>query len=118
MYKIPVVNPDSIRYAIHGQRYLKSAEPLVWAHAKIMVRSLFLAGHSTVILDATNTLAYRRDLWKDDAWDVKYAVFNTSKDECIRRARAIDDEYIVPVIEEMAAEFEPLDMDADIYYES
>lgn len=106
---IPVVNPDSIRLAIHGQRYLASAEPLVWAHAKIMVRSLFLAGHTKVILDATNTLIYRRELWNDEAWDVVYKVFDTTPEECIRRSRALNDEYIVPVILKMASEFEPLD---------
>lgn len=50
----PIVNPDSIRLAIHGQVYLKSAEPFVWATAGTMVRSLFLTGHEEVILDATN----------------------------------------------------------------
>lgn len=46
----PVVNPDAIRLALHGQAFLQEAEPLVWVMAKYMVEALFLAGHSTVIL--------------------------------------------------------------------
>lgn len=103
----PIVNPDSIRIAIHGQRFVPDAEPFVWATAKAMVRALFLAGHQTVILDATNTTKKRRVEWFDDRWTTFFKVFATSTAECMERAK--DDAEIKPVIERMAAQWEPLD---------
>jgi predicted kinase len=105
----PVVNPDAIRLALHGERFIAQAEPHVWAIAKTMVRALFLAGHDKVILDATSISPGRRGEWNSTDWANRYVVFKADEKECIRRARAIDDEYIVPVIERMAREFVPLD---------
>lgn len=105
----PVVNPDSIRLAIHGQRFVATAEPFVWATAKVMVRSLFLAGHQTVILDATNVTKKRRMEWFDAEWATLFKTINTPKEECVTRARAEGDEEIVPVIERMDSDYEPLD---------
>jgi len=45
--------------------------------AKYMVQSLFLAGHDTVILDATNTTAQRREEWDSTDWNVEYKLFET-----------------------------------------
>jgi predicted kinase len=104
----PVVNPDSIRYALHGQRFLWEAEPMVWTMARYMVRSLFLTGHRIVILDATNIKVHRREEWQSEQWETYYKQFKTPAEECIRRALALEDQYIVPIIERMAAEFEPL----------
>lgn len=103
----PIVNPDSIRLAIHGQRFVSDAEPFVWATAKVMVRALFLAGHQTVILDATNSTRKRRSEWFDERWATFFKVIGTSKEECLSRAN--DDAEIHPVIERMAAQWEPLD---------
>lgn len=102
----PVMNPDSIRLALHGQRFAANAEPMVWAIAKVMVRSLFGAGHKTVIVDATNTTKKRRDEWQSWEWGTFFKVFDTSKEECLRRAEG--DAEILPVIERMHAAFEPL----------
>ena len=104
----PIVNPDAIRVAIHGQRFLATAEPLVWAIAKTMVRSLFLAGHSRVVLDATNVTAARRAEWEGilEGVEVVPEVVLTSPDECIRRALSMNDHEIVPVIERMAAQWD------------
>ena len=98
---LPIVNPDSIRLALHGQPFLKDAEPMVWVIAKYMVTSLFLAGHSKVIVDATNTTQKRRDEWEDKRWKCSLKIFDTSKDECIERARKSDNEYLIPIIEQM-----------------
>lgn len=102
----PIVNPDSIRLALHGQRFQLEAEPMVWAIARYMVRSLFLAGHDTVILDATNTTVSRRDEWISREWKTTLHVVPTCRDECVRRALEQDDLYIVPVIDRMAAQIE------------
>lgn len=123
----PIVNPDSVRLAIHGERYLASAEPFVWATTKAMVQSLFLAGHDTVILDATNIRKNIRDNWVSIGGEGKtsnlfpYAVrfyhVPTSKETCIARALGMNDSYIIPVIEKMAAEYEPLDVTEIRYHD-
>lgn len=99
----PVVCPDAIRLVLHGQAFRKEAEPIVWATAKLMVAALFEAGHDTVILDATNLTSKYRDEWKDARWIRQYQVFDTSKEECIKRAITTNQEYLVPVIERMDA---------------
>jgi predicted kinase len=50
----PVVCPDAIRYCTTGKRWWGPIEYHIWATAKTMVRSLFLAGHKIVILDSTS----------------------------------------------------------------
>lgn len=99
----PVVNPDSIRLAATGRRYHQDFEPMVWAMAKIFVRSLFLAGHDTVIVDATNNTEERRELWVDDLWVRTFVVMDIAAATCIARAQKKDDARIIPVIERMAA---------------
>jgi predicted kinase len=99
---IPVVSPDAIRLALHGQTYASEAEPFVAAIAKTMVRSLFLAGHSVVIVDATHMTRKRRDAWKSPKWTTRFKVFATPKDECIRRAHRKNQAGLVPTIERMA----------------
>lgn len=105
---LPIVNPDSIRIALHGQRFIGEAEPMVWAMAKYMVAALFEAGHDSVILDATNTTRARRDEWVDKRWTRKFVNIPTTKTECIHRALKLNDEYIIPIIEKMAGQFVPV----------
>lgn len=107
----PIVCPDAIRYALHGQRFIDLAEPVVWSTAKLMVRSLFLAGHDYVILDATNTTRRARDEWRSPMWHLRFLHITTSAEECHRRAIALNDEYIRPHIDRMAAQFEALGED-------
>lgn len=110
---VPVVNPDSIRLALHGQRFLQSAESIVWAHAYLMARALLISGHDRVIVDATNVTRGRRNQWimqVGDLAEVRFVVFDTSPDECKRRALATNDEYILPVIDGMAEQFELSDI--------
>jgi predicted kinase len=97
----PIVCPDQIRYALHGERFIPQAEGFVWATAKIMVRSLFLAGHKTIVLDATSITAGRRDEWIDPLWMRKFIVMDVSVEACVSRAMANDDKEIVPIIERM-----------------
>ena len=101
----PIVNPDSIRLSLHGQRFVASAEPFVWAIARVMVESLFTAGHTRVILDATNTVAAHRRQW-NGSWRLAHKVIDTSASECI--ARAQNDQEIISVIAKMAQEYDPL----------
>jgi predicted kinase len=103
----PVVNPDSIRLALHGHAYIGSAEPMIWAVAKLMTASLFKAGHDTVVLDATNTTVARRAEWlKPDEWEVEYRSFKTPTEVTIERAHLTGKPELIPVIERMAAEMQ------------
>jgi predicted kinase len=104
--KIPIVNPDSIRMVLHGTPFRQEAEPLVWSIAKIMVASLFEAGHKEVILDATNINKFRRKEWEDVRWANQYYIFNTCRDECLRRAEYNSQDYLFPVIDSMASRLE------------
>jgi predicted kinase len=107
----PIVCPDAIRLALHGQRFQPLAESFVWAIAKIMVRALFAAGHRTVIVDATNTTRKRRDDWRDPTWHLSFHELDVPAEECRRRARLLGDGEIIAVIDQMAAKFEPVAAD-------
>ena len=112
----PIVCPDAIRLALHGERFLKTAEPMVWAIATYMVRAIFLAGHDVVIFDATNVTKNRRDVlseWavmpgQENLYKVRFKVIETSCAECILRAQGEGDEEIIPVIKVMFDKWEPL----------
>lgn len=98
---LPIVNLDSIRLSIHGFRYIEEAEPLIQCFAKYMVKSLFLAGHNKIILDATNLTKERREIWKNENWICEFKYFNTSKNLCIERAKMSGKSYLIPFIEIM-----------------
>lgn len=111
----PVVCPDAVRLAMHGRRFAVEAEPFVWAVAKCMVRALFMAGHKTVILDATNVSRKRRDEWRSPEWGTYFKVFNTSPALCITRAERQGDTEILPVIDRMAGEWQNLADDEPVW---
>ncbi len=102
----PIVNPDAIRLVLHGQPFISEAEPLVWLSAKYMVKALFLAGHDTVILDATNTTERGRREWLSKDWRTSYALFRATPEVCEERALANGQEYLLPVIRRMAKQLE------------
>lgn len=106
---LPIVSPDSIRLALHGKRFEALAEDMVWSIVFIMIRSLIMAGNDKVIVDATHVSEKRRAVYRDKfpGYKISYKVFHSTKDECIRRALALNDQEIVPIIEKMAAECEP-----------
>jgi len=104
----PIVSKDSIRLALHGKRFDGEREAEVHHISKVMIRSLFNAGHSVVVLDETNTTTGRRNSCYSPDWEVRFKVFNTSDVECVRRAMAMKDYDIISVIERMSAQWEPL----------
>lgn len=113
---LPIVNPDAIRLATHGQRFWAPAERRVWADAYHMVRCLFLAGHTTVIVDATHMTRKRRDFWIADAgnpggvsWSVAFRRFDVAASVC--RERAHGDAKLIEVIDRMDNQQEPLGFD-------
>jgi predicted kinase len=110
----PVVNPDSIRLAVHGQAFKAEVEPLIWGLAHTMVDSLFLAGHPVVVLDATNTTKRRRREWVSERYECRYKVFDTPVEVCIERAMA-GQAYLIPVIGRMSKQWEPLGPEEKVY---
>ena len=117
-YGTPIVNPDSIRLAIHGQPFISEAEPFVWATAKTMVSALFLAGHKVVVVDATNTTRSRRDFWRSSKWNREYKVFGGNGPEDVHMCigRAIETcktkehaDGLVAAINRMAEGWEPIE---------
>ena len=111
---LPIVNPDAVRLAVYGQRFWGPGEKLVWVHAWYMVRSLFVAGHDRVIVDATNIKRKHRDAWVSEDWMTAFKYFDTSEEECLRRAAK--DPVIRPIIERMRGERELLWQD-ELKYE-
>jgi len=101
----PVVNPDSIRLALHGQAFIAEAENFVWASAYLMAKALLIAGHDTVVIDATNTTAVRRQDWVrrfDKLARIDYIYFPTTEEECIARAKEDGREDLIQVIQRMS----------------
>jgi predicted kinase len=108
---IPIVSPDAIRISLHGRRFYAETEAFVWALARVMVASLFRAGHDRVALDACNHTRKRRAEWKSDQWSRSYVIKNASPETCMTVARMEKDEEIQPVIARMSAEYEPVQAD-------
>lgn len=102
----PVVNPDSIRLALHGHPFCESAERMVWATAHLMVEALFKAGHCIVILDATNLTKFRRAEWRSKEWTTRCMVFETDVETCRARALRTGQDYLLSVIDRMALTIE------------
>jgi len=101
----PVVAGDAIREAIFGTLWWPPGEHQVWATARTMVRSLFLAGHKTVIFDSINVTQQSRRFWlptEDCPWSLEYTVISTPVKTCMQRALATKQEYLIPVIEKAA----------------
>ena len=82
------MNKDAIRLALHGNMFITSAEQMVDSIAHYMVRSLFITGHPTVILDETNMDRATRDRWisNDGSWERAYVYFDASPEVCKNRA--------------------------------
>lgn len=108
----PIVNRDSIRIALHGQRYVPEAEPMVKAISLVMVRALFNAGHDAIIVDETSIRFETRKFWGSGVpsteWATKVFNIDTPPEVCLERAASMDDEVIMDVIERMAIDLEPL----------
>lgn len=96
-----IVNPDSFRLAIHGQVFLDSAEPFVWAAVYAAVDALRLVGHD-VVVDGTHMTKKRREVWEQRG--AEFVLMKTPKETCLDRARLTLREDLIPVIERMAKE--------------
>jgi predicted kinase len=99
----PIVSPDAVRLALHGEQCVPHAERMVWCMAHYMVRALFEAGHDHVILDACNVSAARRDEWQQGPYSTTLEIVRTSPAVCRERAdRDNMGDVLGPVIQRMA----------------
>lgn len=116
-YNAPIVCPDEVRRAIHGEEYIQSAERFIWATVHAMVKALFLAGHNVVILDACNHRRDRRADFKDEMWERVFYVVDVATDICVQRAEG--NERLQKDIRRKAEKFEPIDYKEgeDLYVE-
>jgi tRNA uridine 5-carbamoylmethylation protein Kti12 len=114
-HSAPVVRRDDIRLALHNQRYQSKAEPFVKAISDVMIRSLFLSGHDTVICDETNYSRAARDYHKSPDWKTVFYEIGTSPEVCKERAIATGQPDLIPVIDAMYARREPLGEDEERY---
>jgi len=111
----PIVCKDTIRLAMHGQRYVAAAEDYVRAVAKTMIKALFLRGHAVVIADETHYSKAAREAIKDPMWAVRWFPVQTPADVCSQRALETGQPDLVEVINEMSMRYEPLE-DSDLVY--
>ena len=106
-----IVNPNNIRLALHGQRFIKSAEPLVWAITETMVRALLLNNHN-VILNSTNINKQLRSNWinlaKEFDLNLTAYVMDIPYEECIRKNSELSRVY-ESVINMMYSQYEEPD---------
>lgn len=114
--EFPIVNLDAIRLAKTGQRWWSPIEHEIHATARTMVRALFLAGHDTVILDATNLRRDIRNKWiaSDDVpWERFARLISTEESVCCERAVADKQTCLIPVIKQMSTIVDPIDLNAE-----
>ena len=112
-----VVSADDIRYLVYGQRFFSSGEPIVWALRGLMLRYLMQQG-KPIVIDETNTIKRNREaiikIAKEFGYTIEAVVLPTTREECIDRAKALNDEYILPIIDRMAEQYEPISTDEGI----
>jgi predicted kinase len=82
-----IVCSDDIRMSLHGERFNRDAEPMVWSVHTYMCKSLLRRGHD-VIIDGTNTT--RDSILRIMNIDTNacYILIDTPMEECERRAMA------------------------------
>ena len=106
-----IVSADQLRYLVYGQRFWGPGEDLMWAIRKIILKMLMEQGID-IVIDETNTTVSRRkpivDLAREYGYFVEAVVIDTPKETCIERARADGDDSLIPIIERMAGQFEPV----------
>lgn len=100
-----VVAGDDIRLALTGERFNHCAEEMVLTIKHLMIKSLLIRGH-TVLHDGTNTdiSSVNKLLKIGETLNQRmiFVLFDTPKEECIRRAYATNQPDLEPVINRMA----------------
>ena len=109
----PIVSPDAVRMTLGCYPFHRRREGEVWSVVWTTVRTLFNAGHDTVILDSNNVTAQYRRNWHKAEWSVRYKLVECPVDECLNRAIRGGKEYLIPVIEKLATDWAEVSDDAE-----
>lgn len=80
----------------------RTPHPAYRFHAQAMVSALFHAGHSDVILDSVSHTEKTRAEWSK--YNCVFHEVRTRELECLRRAVLTNQQYLGPVIQQMAKE--------------
>lgn len=88
---------DFLRLELHGQRWAKPAEPMVWAIKNYAIRAALAAGHDTLACGTHTTKASVRRLLEIDA-DCGFVIIDTPLEVCIERAYKTGQDDLVAVI--------------------
>lgn len=104
---LPVLCPDAVRLALHGERFLLKAEPMVWTVVGVMFDALMIS-NDTIIFDATNVEKGRREQWFKKYPNIEFElkVFKTHPEVCVQRAVDTGQEDLIPIIYDMAKKWD------------
>jgi predicted kinase len=109
-----VVSADDLRYIVYNERFNAEKEDEMWKVRGAALQMLMNYGVN-IIIDETNTTKKRRSpiigMAKIKGYKVVACVVTTSKEICLDRAKALNDDAIIPTIERMAAQYEPVTND-------
>lgn len=105
-----IVSGDDIRTAMHGHAYIPEAEPYVFAHMDIAIRSHLLRGCDVI---ADETFTTEQSILRMLRIDIEAEpiFISTPVEVCKRRAIDAGKEYLLGPIDRMAAQLEKLKAD-------
>ena len=100
-----VINSDSLRLALTGQRYNYLAESVVFSMKYVFIRALLKQGY-TCLVDGTNSsdISIQRILEIDPK--AEFVLIDTPTEVCIKRAIDTHQEDLIPVIERIGKNIE------------
>jgi predicted kinase len=103
-----ILTQDSFRLAVYDRDYHYDSEPAVFGHIDVAARALLING-TNVIIDETNTLAWRREHWRGLGGIGFYV--NTPVETCVSRCNSTN-EGLIGAVRRMGKNlesFNPLD---------
>lgn len=93
-FNATILVQDSFRLAVYDKDWWGESEPAVFAHLDVAARALLISGQN-VIIDETNTLAWRREHWLSLGGRGFYV--STPVDLCVSRCNQGNDGLIEAV---------------------
>jgi predicted kinase len=111
-YKCEIVCRDDIRRDLYGGRYDPTREADVSLEEVRRIGQLVRDGVDFILVPNCHHKRKDRDRLRNICrryrCELMFEIIDTPVEECLRRAEAKGDDYIIPVIKKQAAEFEPL----------
>lgn len=107
-----IVSRDSVRLALHGTPFIRALEEEVRNITRLLVRSLILSGHHSIIIDECNLCDERLSVFISDCvkgfdfeYEIEYIHCDTTVDVCKERAITTGQPWLLTVIDEMQKEY-------------